>query len=142
MAVYSLPGACNYIFLSVIFFVQCLYGRKKSIHTLITTFLSALLNIGLNILWIPKYGIFGAAFATFLSYLVMFFIRAIHTRKYIKIRWNFGKFLLNFILVIIQSTLMMNEVPGWIFYEIFLALFVVIINMKPVMQSLRRILKF
>ena len=129
--------SCLASFLSSVYMVE-----KKSIHTLITTFLSALLNIGLNILWIPKYGIFGAAFATFLSYLVMFFIRAIHTRKYIKIRWNLGKFLLNFILVIIQSTLMMNEVPGWIFYEIFLALFVVIINMKPVMQSLRRILKF
>lgn len=129
--------SCLASFLSSVYMVE-----KKSVHTLITTSFSALFNIGFNLLWIPQYGIFGAAFATFLSYLVMFLIRAVHTRKYIKIKWNLGKFLLNFVLVLTQSGLMIAEVPGWIVYESVLALFVVILNMKPVMQSLRRILKF
>ncbi len=128
--------SCLASFLSSIYMVE-----KKSIYTLITTMLSAGINIGLNLLWIPKYGITGAAFATFISYFIMFAIRALHTRRYVKIRWKTQNFFLSFSLVLVESTLMMSELPGWIFYEILLGLCVVVLNIKPVMQSLFKLRK-
>ncbi len=128
--------SCLAAFLSSIYMVE-----KKSIYTLITTMLSAGLNIGLNLMWIPKYGITGAAFATFVSYFIMFLIRALHTRRYVKIHWKARSFFLSFSLVLVQSTLMMSELPGWIFYEVLLGLCVVVLNVKPVMQSLLKLRK-
>jgi Na+-driven multidrug efflux pump len=43
--------------------------------------ISVSLNIFLNILWIPKWGINGAAFATTISYLVMFVVTIIFYTK-------------------------------------------------------------
>jgi O-antigen/teichoic acid export membrane protein len=45
-----------------------LYARRKDNQILISTLFGALLNIILNLLWIPPYGLFGAALATTLSF--------------------------------------------------------------------------
>ncbi len=128
--------SCLASFLSSIYMVE-----KKSMHTLTTTAFSAVLNIALNLLWLPRYGIYGAAFATFVSYFAMFAVRAIHSRKYIKIKWNVKKFWLSFLLVCIQCALMIGEVPGWMLWEFLLCGAVVLLNGKPVLQSALRILK-
>jgi len=49
-------------------------ARGKPILKTYTSGLSVILNIILNILWIPKYGIVGAAWASLISYFVMFII--------------------------------------------------------------------
>lgn len=45
---------------------------------------SGLINIGLNFLLIPKYGIDGAAYATFISYVILFFLHEFVARKIVK----------------------------------------------------------
>jgi O-antigen/teichoic acid export membrane protein len=45
------------------------------------TIIAGLINIGLNYLLIPEYGINGAAYATLLSYLVLFILHEIVARK-------------------------------------------------------------
>ena len=49
-----------------------IYGRGKPELNIYISFISVILNIVLNILWIPKYGINGAAWATSISYSVAF----------------------------------------------------------------------
>lgn len=49
-----------------------LYGRGKPELNIYISFFSLFLNIILNIFWIPKYGISGAAFATSISYTFAF----------------------------------------------------------------------
>ena len=67
---------------------QLLYAKKTYLITFITI-LSIALNIGLNLYLIPKYGLFGAAFATFLAGgltgLYSFFL----SQKYAPISWNY-----------------------------------------------------
>lgn len=45
-----------------------LKGRGKPIWGTVATAFSVVINIGLNMLWIPKYGIIGAAYASAFSY--------------------------------------------------------------------------
>lgn len=50
------------------FFVNYEFLKKKTIVIAISTSIAALLNVGLNFLWIPLWGGFGAALATLISF--------------------------------------------------------------------------
>jgi len=52
-------------------------GRGKPIWSTVTTAVSVVMNIGLNVLWIPKHGIIGAAYASSVSYTVALLIALI-----------------------------------------------------------------
>ena len=54
-----------------------LYGRGKPELNIYVSLISVVLNIILNILWIPKIGILGAAWATSISYTFSFVAIAI-----------------------------------------------------------------
>ncbi len=51
--------------------VAPLYNRKRKVAIPLGSFLAAAVNVGLNLLWIPDHGAVGAAWATFVSYLVL-----------------------------------------------------------------------
>lgn len=70
-----------------------LYGRGKPELNIYISLVSVVLNIILNILWIPKFGIAGAAWATSISYTFAFIIIVI---VYIMIS---GNSILNIILI-------------------------------------------
>jgi len=72
------------------------YGRVVTLskHTRIFTIASVaagLTNIGLNIIFIPRFGLIGAAITTLISYIMAGFIMFYNSRKYIRfgISWNF-----------------------------------------------------
>lgn len=121
--------SCLASFLSSVYMVE-----KKSISTLLTTMLGAGVNIGLNILWIPVHGVYGAAFATLLSYSVMFAVRALHTRKYVRIKWNVGRLVSNVAALGAQCAVMVSQCPYYIVYASALAVFVLAINFKDVIS--------
>jgi len=60
----------------------------KTIYAAIFTVAGALVNIGMNFLLIPIYGITGAAFATIISYLVMAILHIICSKILMKKRLN------------------------------------------------------
>ncbi|MGV3060939.1 flippase [Streptococcus hyovaginalis] len=62
------------------------YKREK--YFLIGTFISATLNILLNFVLIPKWGINAAAFTTVLSELVLSLIAAYYSRDIVKLKWS------------------------------------------------------
>ncbi|MBN2169496.1 MAG: oligosaccharide flippase family protein [Actinobacteria bacterium] len=77
------------IFLNVITWIPLLAFliKKKTIHTLLPMTAAAVLNIVLNLLFIPRLGYTGAAWATFISYVVGFiFITLMSVRL---MRWDF-----------------------------------------------------
>jgi O-antigen/teichoic acid export membrane protein len=58
-----------------------LNGRGKPELNIYVSFVSLVLNVVLNIIWIPRYGIIGAAYATSISYTFAFVaITAIYSR--------------------------------------------------------------
>lgn len=51
---------------------QLLIAENLTKVVSVTTFFGMASNVALNIIWIPKYGMVGAAYATFISYIVPF----------------------------------------------------------------------
>lgn len=56
-------------------FQGVMYAKKKEKYILIDTAFCALINIVLNIVFIPKYGVIFAAFSTSISYLILYTFR-------------------------------------------------------------------
>jgi len=61
--------------------VNALFHAERTRTIPIFTFLSGILNIGLNILWIPKYGIWGAAWATIAGYAALALLFTLGARQ-------------------------------------------------------------
>lgn len=134
---------CMVNFIGSVYMVE-----KRSVATLVTTIIGAVANIGMNFAFIPLFaspehpeaGAQGAAIATFLSYFLVFVIRAIHTRQFIRIRFNILKFGLNTMLITVQSILMITEVPLWILYQILITAALTLLNGGALLKSARKIL--
>jgi len=75
---------------------------KNNLGNMLSTMVGAIVNVILNLLFIPEYGLVGAAFATFISYLLVVIYRIIDTRKYIRIKAIDTKIFGTFILILIQ----------------------------------------
>ena len=67
-----------------------------------STFISAGVNIILNIILIKKLGIIGAAYATLVAYVVSWIIRVLASRRYIKMRVSWCKSILSYALLFMQ----------------------------------------
>lgn len=126
---------CMVNFIGSVYMVE-----KRSVATLVTTVIGAASNIAMNFAFIPLFGTQGAAVATFLSYFLVFVIRAIHTRQFIRIRFNLLKFGLNTVLITLQAILMITEVPLWILYQALLTLALVVLNGRALMQSVKNMI--
>ena len=66
---------------------------KKSFHISGTVLVAASVNIGLNFLFVPRWGMLGAAFATVLSYIVWNFLKAYYSAKFYDLHFEIGRLL-------------------------------------------------
>lgn len=128
--------SCLVNFLGSIYFVE-----KKSNITLVTTFIGAVLNVFLNFMLIPKFGVNGASFATFVSFAAVFVIRALNSRKYIKINYNPRRLETNTIFLLLQSFIMIFEVPLWPMYEALIWFLIILINSGEILMSSKKLLR-
>ena len=65
----------------------------------------------MNFILIPLIGVYGAAIATCISYILVFVFRLFHTRKYIKYNIKNKEFLLGSIILFLSAALM--YVDNW-----------------------------
>lgn len=121
-------------------FVNSVYTlEKKSICSMLTVIFGAAANITLNALMIPTLGAQGAALATAISYVLMFLIRAVHSRRYITLRWQYGRFFASFVILVLQCTFMLREVPFWIPIEILLFAAIAVLNGTDLWKAFMKI---
>ena len=66
---------------------------KKSFHISGIVLGAALVNIGLNFLLVPQWGMLGAAFATMLSYIVWNLLKAYYSAKFYNLHFEIGRLL-------------------------------------------------
>ena len=92
--------------------------EKKTVASFLSTAFSAVINIGLNALLIPRMGGTGAALATLISYVALFLYRAIDSRRFMPVRWKVPRLTLTVILLAVQSVLMLLEPPLWLVWQI------------------------
>lgn len=124
--------SCLVTFLGSVYMVE-----KKSYLTLSTTVVGAITNVVFTFLLINKFGVNGAAFATFISYFTVFLIRANNTRNFITIKWNVPKLFMNTIIVLCQSIIMIFEIKYWVIYEIILVSLMTFINSGLILRNIK-----
>lgn len=80
---------CMGAFLTSIYMVE-----QRSGATFATTMLGAATNLVGNYFLIQFWGAMGAAISTLLSYILIFCLRAVHTRSVLPIRWDLPRFVM------------------------------------------------
>ncbi len=75
------------------------FTARRTKWSMITAFVGAGLNVGLNWLLIPRYEAMGASVATLASYLTVCVLRLVTTRRFIRFRQELGRGLVNTLLL-------------------------------------------
>ena len=84
------------------FYASVYMAKKKSVLSMLTAGVGAIINIVLNFVLIPSLGAYGAAIATAVSFVVVFLIRAKNTKQFVDIRIDSSSFLQYAILMIFE----------------------------------------
>ncbi|MBL5982259.1 hypothetical protein NAAC61_09805 [Petrotoga sp. 8T1HF07.NaAc.6.1] len=84
------------------FFETNYTASKKTKGAFTTSVYGAIVNVGINLLLIPIWGIQAAAFSTMLAYLTMWLLRIFDTKKFVKIKIDWKNLILSIILIGIQ----------------------------------------
>ena len=108
-------------------------SSKKTGAAFSTTIYAAAVNLVLNLLFIPHFGIWGATCSTLIAYIILFISRLISTKKFFTIKVKVKHFLLGLLLnTIIVSITIVSDKP-WIYpINISIILFWILINKKSV----------
>lgn len=115
------------------YFASFYMASKKNIMAMVTIFLGALLNVVLNYYLIPIYGLNGAAGATAASYIFIFVIRAIDTRRLFCIDLGLRKLLLNSLLLGLQAWLLMQNDKYLYIWETLTLLAMLLVNLRGIL---------
>ncbi len=81
-------------------------AMKKTKGVFLTTVIGAVVNVSFNFLLIPYVGIRGTAISTFLAFFVTWLVRAIDTRKFVKIEYSPIQFIIPTFILLLQSILL------------------------------------
>lgn len=129
------------IFTCFVTFMGTIYSvHKKSVRSLVTALISGGLNIVINLALVKFIGIYSAAIAALLSYLVVFVIRAIDCRNYQPFDLHIKKLLLNCVILAFMCALnyTVNLLPVLSYTLLGVCMIIVIaINLKSVMRVVR-----
>ncbi len=135
LLVLSVVFSCFVTFLGSIYM-----ANKKNTMSMVTTLIGAISNVVMNFLLIPKYGANGAAFATAMSYLIVFIIRAIDTRRFMKINYSMGNLLANMVLICAQAYLSITDISNMWIYQFLFVVLIIAVNFKLAMSFVQKIL--
>ena len=121
------------------FFASFFGALKKSNLSMWSTLLGAVVNIVLNLIFIPIIGIWGAILGTLVSYAIIAVFRMFAVLKYIDLRFNKPVYFLNFILVLIQALLVSMRISGIV--SVITIIVFTTVNWKLGKLFIRRVMK-
>ena len=124
-------------FMGSVYFLE-----KKSVYSMLTALTGALVNIVLNFAMIPDHGAMGAAVATLISYLTVYAVRVVDTRRYVIFNTHNLKLLINTALLILQGVVMLVDVWLSFYASIGILLLLAVLNLKGIIASIAKILGF
>lgn len=120
------------VFYSFSSYFGTIYGAvKKNLPITVTTIIAAVVNVIISIVLIPQIGVFGGVVATMVGYVLVGVIRMIHSRKYIKVNFNYWTFGLNSIILLIQAVMVSMNIYVYAISGVCLGL-LVIINFREI----------
>ena len=110
---------CFNVFLGSVYIAE-----KRTKRSFATSLAAGVINIVLNFILIPKFGIYGAAGATFAAYFSVFFFRLFDTEKIIRFEFSMPKILINTALLIFMTAL--NQFSRIWIYPALAAIFIIV----------------
>ncbi|TAN61323.1 hypothetical protein EPN16_03480 [bacterium] len=103
---------------------RLLIYAKQTAKLSLCTIASAAMNIVLNILWIPRYGMIGAAWATLASFAFLFIAAFFFSRKYYHVPFEYAKLSLVFIFSLavyfLSGAIKSGHIAAAVLYKIML----------------------
>lgn len=118
-------------------------ASKQSMRSMVTAGIGAAVNIVLNLILINLLEIQGAALAGFISFLIIFIVRAADTRKIVRMDLKLPKMLINSIFLLLMSGVIIfvkNTIPYYVLLSVLFA-GILIINFKSTISAIKIILK-
>ena len=136
---FAWPYAVILIFASMF---QAMCGFLGTIYTtayktrviFITTLLGAVINLILNLLFIPNFAAYGAATATLISYIVVWLVRLIDSRNIIKLNIYFKKDIFEYLIITVQCIIMCLNFNFSMYISLLLTIIILILNKKEVLE--------
>ncbi len=114
-------------------------ASKKTKGVFKTSFLGAISNILLNLSLIPFFGINGASIATMISFLIIWIFRIRDTKRYVDIKLDIKKLILNISIIIIQIIILYMNIKMNLILQMSMFLVIIILNNKEVMFIFRKL---
>ena len=114
-----------------------IYFEKKTHYILLFTFSGALVNIGLNFVLIPRFGIMGSAVATLVGYVTMALITFPVTQKLFKVPYEWSqifKIVLSSIIAIYTIIHFGNSL-SYKFLSVFIFLILILFMNFPLVKT-------
>lgn len=122
-------------------FLGTIYTTAKQTKMVFTsTVIAALSNIVLNIILIPMYGGLGAAWATCISYITVWLIRVIDSRKIMRLSVNWPKEIICNLLLLLQVCIACTD-DSKTFFCTFLLMLVILFIKRDFLMDCTKILK-
>ncbi len=132
---------CAMAFEAIVSFLASIYlVRKRSINSFCTAVLGSILNIVLNLWWIPLYGALGAAIATACSYALVLLLRMIDTRRYLAFHLSLPRLGINTALLLASVAAMTAEISGAFWWTFAITAVVALINLPYLYKSVCQLL--
>ena len=127
--------SCLNQFLNSIYMVE-----KRSTSSLYTMLAGAVANCVLNWLFIPLMGPVGVTLASFLSYFVVFILRAVNTRSLLALDLAPLRLSFNLVMVLAEAGLMVFQTPYWPLWCTLITVGVCAFNFQGVLAILLQLL--
>lgn len=119
-------------------------AAKQTLGVFKSSVVGAFLNLTLNLLLIPIMGIYGASVGTMISFLIIWIIRVIDTKKFVEIKLKVNKMVFNILVISLQIFILYMNLKFEFMIEIFLFILLLIINKSEIrilIKNSSRILK-
>jgi O-antigen/teichoic acid export membrane protein len=111
--------ALSYIFQGMYFMsVNCLFLKEKTRQLPFITLFCAVTNIVLNILWIPRYGMMGAAWATVIAYAMFYAITHHVSKRFYALYYEKARFLKIILAAVVVYIISMHIKTEQLLYSI------------------------
>ncbi len=124
-------------FMGSVYFVE-----KKSLLSMLTALMGAVINVILNFVMIPDHGAMGAAVATLISYFAVYALRAYDTGRYLKFKLHTPLLIINLLLISAQIALLFYTGERWIIPQIVMVILMAAVNLKGLLSTAKEFLSF
>ena len=126
-----------------------LYIHKKTSLILYFTLGAGALNVLLNLVFVPRMGMVGAAIATLISYVFLIILANIFSSRFITIRLNYlaiGKYILASVMAVVLLRFISIEILFGVIFKVLIGILIysttILIIDNRIREKLRIVLKF